>query len=120
MKLNLDDRSERLRFISTLVLVVGFLCAVVIYWRADQAATNPLGDQEDSKQYMRQMELYGGKANVLASDTRQWLVGLFHGRSLALTVVAMAVVVAAGFRFAAIPLPPGAETGRRRGGGSGG
>jgi hypothetical protein len=104
MQWNLNDRSSRLRFISLAILVAGLLTSAVIFWNA--SPENPAGyDPEDSRQYLRQMELYGGKANVLAYDFREWFVGLWHGKSLALTVAVITVLVAAGFRLAAIPVP---------------
>jgi hypothetical protein len=101
------DRSARLRALSLAVLVAGLLSAAVIYWHAVQAAPD-LSDYnpENSKQFLRQMELYGGKANVLAYDLREWWKGLWHGRSLAATVAVLTVLLAAALRFAAIPLPP--------------
>jgi hypothetical protein len=107
MKSNLTDRSTRLRVISFTILIVGLLSSIVIYSRASGGSENPSAyDPEDSKQSLRQMELYGGKANVFAYDVRQWLDGLWHGKSLAFTVGFIAVLLAAGFRLAAIPLPP--------------
>jgi hypothetical protein len=104
MKWNLNERSTRLRLVSLAILVAGLLCSAVIFWHT--SPENPAGyDPEDSKQYLRQMELYGGKANVLAYDFREWFIGLWHGRSLALTVAVITVLVAAGFRLAAIPVP---------------
>ncbi len=101
MRWKLSDRSARLRALSTLVLIAGLLGAVVINVRAGQVAQDPLGDQEESKQYLRQMELYGGKANVLASEARQWFGGLWHGKSLAFTVGFLALLLAGGLRFMA-------------------
>jgi hypothetical protein len=101
MKWKLTDRSAKLRFLSSAVLVAGLLLAVVINIRAGQVADNPLGDPDDSKQYLRQMELYGGKANVVASDVRQWFGSLWHGKSLAFTVGFLALVLAGGLRFLA-------------------
>jgi hypothetical protein len=103
MKWNLNERSTRLRFISLAILIAGLLSSAVIFWNAspDLAGYDP----EDSKQYLRQMELYGGKANLLAYDFREWFIGLWHGRSLALTVAVIAVLLSAGFRLAAIPVP---------------
>jgi len=49
--------------------------------------------------------MYGGKANVLASDLRSWFNGLWHGRPLAFTVAAIAILVALAYRFFATPLP---------------
>jgi hypothetical protein len=99
------DRSERLRVASVVILIVGFLAAVVVYATASQAPPNPLGDPEDSKAYLRQMQLYGGQANVIAYEVRQWFAGLWHGKPLAFTVAGIAVLLAAGCRFAAVPLP---------------
>jgi hypothetical protein len=108
MKWNLADRSTRLRAISFIVLGLGLLLAVAIY---RSAAQNPEQEPEwlspdYSKQTLRQAEVYGGKANVLATEFRQWFSGLWHGRSLAFTVFVLSALVAAGFRLAAIPLPP--------------
>lgn len=100
------DRSTRLRIISAAILIVGLVGAVAIYFSASQAPANPLGDPEDSKKYLREMELYGGKANLLAEEVREWLDGLWHGKRLAFTVAFLAALLAAGFRLAAIPLPP--------------
>jgi hypothetical protein len=107
MSWDLTDRSTRLRVISSAILILGLLGAIVIYWNAVPPPENPLVDQlENSKQYQHQLEIYGGQSNVLASDFRQWFVGLWHGRSLAVTVAFIALLLAAGFRVAAIPLPP--------------
>src|ERR1700726_2915396 len=101
------DRSTALRTISAAILIAGLAAAIVIYAHAGPAPDYPLGsDLEDSKVYLRQLELYGGKANVLGVELRQWFDGLWHGRSLAFTVAVLAALVAAGFRLAAIPLPP--------------
>jgi hypothetical protein len=101
------DRSTVLRTISAAILIAGLAAAIVIYAHAGPAPDYPLGsDPEDSKVYLRQLELYGGKANVLGVELRQWFDGLWHGRSLAFTVAVLAALVAAGFRLAAIPLPP--------------
>lgn len=104
------DRSARLRILSATILIVGLASAIVLYVRAGQAPGNPLGyDPEDTKQYLHDMELFGGKMNVVAADIRQWFGGLWHGRRLAYTVAFLAVLLAAGFRVAAIPLPPLAD-----------
>jgi len=104
MKWNLRDRSTRLRFISMATLMAGLLGSMVIYWNADPYATDYQLDE--TKKSLRQLEVYGGKANVMASDLREWIGGLWHGRSLAVTVAVLSALVAAGFRLAAIPLPP--------------
>ncbi|MBV8200170.1 MAG: hypothetical protein JOZ15_06060 [Acidobacteria bacterium] len=115
MKWTPSQRSTRLRLTSYAILAAGLLSAFVIYWNA--APPNPLGyDPEDSKQYLRQMEVYGGKANLLAYDFREWFAGLWHGRSLAFTVAVIAALLAAGVRLAAIPVPPVARSSAGAGG----
>jgi len=101
------DRSTVLRTISGAILIGGLAAAIVIYANAGAAPAYPAGyDPDDSKQYLRQLELYGGKANVLGVELREWFDGLWHGRTLAFTVAVLAALLAAGFRLAAIPLPP--------------
>src|ERR1700680_5014027 len=100
-------RSTVLRTISAAILIGGLAAAIVIYANAGPAPEYPLGsDPEDSKVYLRQLELYGGKANVLAVELRQWFDGLWHGRSLAFTVAVLAALAGAGFRLAPLPPPP--------------
>lgn len=65
-----------------------------------------MGDPEDSKQSLRELEMYGGQANVFAYEIRRWLGSLWQGPRLAFTVAVLASIIAAGYRLAAIPLPP--------------
>jgi hypothetical protein len=89
------------------ILVAGFGSALVIYVTATPVPANPLGyDPEDSKQYLREMEVYGGKANLLASAFRQWFDSLWHGRRLAVTVVCLTLLLLLFFWVASTPLPP--------------
>jgi hypothetical protein len=43
------------------------------------------------------MEVYGGKANLLAGEFMHWFQGLWHGKRLAFTVACTTVLVAAAF-----------------------
>lgn len=79
---------------------MGLGSAALIYATAESVPDDPLGLQ-DSKQYARAMELYGGKANVLAGALMHWFQGLWHGKRLALTVACMTVLAAAAFRLVA-------------------
>jgi hypothetical protein len=97
----------RRRFIAIVILVVGFGSALVIYVTATPAPANPLGyEPENSKQYLRDMEVYGGKANLLASELRQWFDSLWQGRRLAITVVCLTLMFLLFFLVATTPLPP--------------
>ncbi len=91
--------------VAGVIALLGVLLAGVLYVRAPQPTAE---DErlEDSKQYLRQMEVYGGDANVLASEFRVWFGGLWHGRSLAYTVAVIGLLVAAAAWLVLTPLPP--------------
>lgn len=98
-------RTRRLRILSNAILVAGLLASPVIYFTAAPPPDDPLGSMEDSKQSLRQLQMYGGEANVFAYQVREWFGSLWHGTRLAITVPVLAAVAAWGCRFAAIPLP---------------
>jgi hypothetical protein len=118
MNWNNLDRRTRLKLISLIILLVGLGSAAWIYHRAENTPYGALGYveeggtlypvmPEDSKEYLRSMELYGGKANVLADRSRRWFVGLFQGKSLAVIIAGAAIIISWGFFYAAHhPTPP--------------
>ncbi|HVN72294.1 MAG TPA: hypothetical protein VMU10_09780 [Desulfomonilia bacterium] len=107
--------------IATLVLIAGLVSAVSIYRTAEDDAGGALGYEvvggsvypimpEDTKMYSHDLELYGGKAAVLADELRLWFAGLWHGKSLAYTIAFLSIVIALGFIFAARHLPSNMNT----------
>jgi hypothetical protein len=126
MKGRIADTRTWLNLASVLILVAGLGSALVIYQRAAPEAKAVLGYEEaggsvypvmpeDSKQYERSMELYGGKANLLADQLRRWFLGLWQGKSLALTVACITLLISLGIFFAANFLPPPPEPDGRHG-----
>jgi hypothetical protein len=104
-------REEWLRLGTRAILIVGFATAVVIYFAAQPPAENPLGyDPLDTKKYLHDLEVYGGKANVLAAELREWFDSLWHGRPLAFTVAVLTLIATGVFRFFATPLPAETKT----------
>ena len=78
---------KNLRFMAIMILIFGLGSAVAIYLIAEPTPVNPFEyDLLTSKKYIRELELYGGKFNVLATEFNQWFVGLWHGKSLAFTI----------------------------------
>jgi hypothetical protein len=53
---------------------------------------------EDSKRFLRDLELYGGKTGVLLYEFRSWFAGLWEGKSLAYTVACIAIFLSLGFQ----------------------
>ncbi len=96
-------RTRRLRLLSNAILVAGLLASLVIYRTAAAAPDDPLGSMEDSKQSLRQLQMYGGEANVFAYQVREWFGSLWHGTRLAVTVAVLAAIAAGCCRFVAVP-----------------
>jgi len=106
------DKTIRLKIIGAIILVVGLSSATLIYLHAGRNSPGVLGyeagegrlypiNPEDSKQYLRDLELYGGKANVLADEFRRWFAGLWQGKSLAYIIGGTAILVSFGLFYAA-------------------
>lgn len=97
---HVPDRDERWKRLSRTVLAGGFLAAVVIYVAAGPEPENSPGyDPMQNKMFLHDLELYGGKANVLAAEFRDWFAGLWQGRNLAFTVAALTILFVLALRF---------------------
>ncbi|HTP65105.1 MAG TPA: hypothetical protein VMJ66_06905 [Geobacteraceae bacterium] len=95
------NRRIRLYIIAAAILATGLLSAAVIYLRAESASDNALIDEiEYSKRYQHDLELYGGKANVLATEITNWFKGLWRGKRLAYTIAFITLLISCGFFYA--------------------
>ncbi len=102
MKWALAERRNRLYLISAAMLVLGLLSAAFVYLHAGTDQDNAtLNEYEYSKRYQHDLELYGGKANIVATEITNWFSGLWHGKGLAYTIACLTVLVSYGFFFAA-------------------
>jgi hypothetical protein len=83
-----------LRWLSYAMLTLGLGSAVFLYVTASPPPPHPLGyDPFASKKYVRELELYGGKINVLAVAFRQWLESLWRGQHRAYTLAFLTVML---------------------------
>jgi hypothetical protein len=116
MKRKVADLRESLILIGAIIMLVGLGSAILIYQSAGDNSDSVLGYEiidgsaypirpEDSRMYRRDLELYGGKAAVLADDFSRWFVGLWHGKSLAFMVAGISIFISFGIFFAANRLP---------------
>jgi hypothetical protein len=121
MKWKIADRHTGLNLLGATILLVGLGSALLIYRTAGNDANSVLGYEvgdgsvysvqpEDSKKYLRDMELYGGKANVLMDEFRRWFIGLWHGESLAFTVAGITIFISLGVFYAAHRLASGLKS----------
>ncbi|MCL5023553.1 MAG: hypothetical protein M1497_09345 [Nitrospirae bacterium] len=112
MKLKIANRKAGLYLIAATILLVGLGSALVIYLTAGNDSGRVLGYEiigghaypispEDSKMYRHDLELYGGKWNVMADEFMGWLAGLWQGKSLAFTVAWGTIFLSLGFFFVA-------------------
>ena len=117
MKWKIADLHICLNLISAIILLVGLGSAILIYRAAENNSYSVLGYEEgdgsvypimpeDSKKYLRDLQLYGGKANQLADELWRGFVGLWHGKSLAFTVACITIFISFGVFYAANHLPP--------------
>ncbi len=104
MKQEITKAQARLYAIAAVILLAGLCSAVVIYLRAGDESQGALSYEsagghvypvypEDSKMYKHDLELYGGKLNVITDDFMRWVAGLWHGRSLAFTVACITTLI---------------------------
>jgi ABC-type phosphate/phosphonate transport system permease subunit len=102
--------------ITAIILFVGLGSAALIFTKAEVVSDNVSGygmengtvyqiSPEDTKMYSRNMEMYGGKANVLVDEFRHWFIGLWQGQALAYTIACITVIISLGLLFAANHLP---------------
>ena len=97
---HVPDRDARLKRLTRAILAGGFLAAAVIYVVAGPEPENSPGyDPMQNKMFLHDLELYGGKANVLAAEFRGWFVGLWQGRNLAFTVAVLTILSVLALRF---------------------
>src|SRR5262245_38754282 len=96
----------RLKRLTIALLAVGFTAAIVIFVLAQSPADNPLGyDPMDTKQYVHDLEVYGGQANVLAAQFERWFLDLWRGRNLAYSVAISTLLLVWIVRFFGKPVP---------------
>jgi hypothetical protein len=109
---------RRLYLCSIIIVVVGLCGALLIYLTAGEdtdgegfeivivdgkAYPIPLSS---TKMYRRELQRFGGKAALLFDDFNRWFTGLWHGKSLAVTVVWITAFISLGVFLFARLLPP--------------
>ena len=112
MSWKITDLRACLNVLGALVLLVGLGSSLYVYWAAERQTTNVLGYEADggevypilpgdSKKYLRDLEIYGGKSAVLAEEFKSWFARLWHGKSLAWIVAGATLLISAGLFYAA-------------------
>ena len=95
----------RLYLVGAFILLAGLAGATLVYLNAADDDGDSVGYElaggnvqvitpGGSKSYRHDLELYGGKAAVLADDFNRWFADLWQGRRLAYTLALLASGVA--------------------------
>ncbi|HEY7904768.1 MAG TPA: hypothetical protein VIH36_15045 [Casimicrobiaceae bacterium] len=85
----------RFLYLAAASLATGLVAAALIYAFADATGPDAAAQIAGSRVYEYDIERIGGKSAVYAVRFNQWLASLWHGTTLAWTVAAIAVGVAA-------------------------
>ena len=121
MKWKITDPQTYLNLIGIIILLVGLGSAALIYNAAENDSRDVLGYEiidgqaypihpEDSKMYVHDLQVIGGKASVLIDEFRRWFVGIWRGKSLAFTVAFISIFLSIPFFFFAKYLPDSYES----------
>lgn len=112
MNWKIFTRRTSLNLISAIILVVGLGSAAFIYQRAVNNLYGEVTDEtmhqimlQNSKLYRHNLEVFGGKLNVIMDDFRRWLNELWHGKSLAFIMACISIIISALFFYTANYLP---------------
>ena len=93
---------ERLRIAAIAVLAAGLGIAVGLYIGAgDDSAPGVFDAVYGSKRYVRDLQLYGGKASVLFDEFMRWFGSLWEGRRLAYSVAVLTLAASGALFYAA-------------------
>jgi hypothetical protein len=121
MKWKSIDLRKRLYLLSAIILIAGLASAALIYWTAMNKESSDSGyevaggfiypnNAENSKKYIHDLQLYGGKAAVLSDQFMRWFAGLWQGQTLAFTVAFISVFISFAVFVAANNAPSGSTS----------
>jgi hypothetical protein len=95
---------NRHRWRAAAILAAGLAVSLAVWLRARSVATDDF-QLEESKRYLRDLAMYGGTANVVATDVRHWFTGLWRGVNLAKTLAVLTVAAAGAYLYIAPRAP---------------
>ncbi len=80
----------KLRLLAAIILLAGLGSAGVIYLTVEDTPEDPLVEQiQNSKRVRRELEIYGGKLNLIGHDLSLWFDRQWHGKALWFPIAAL-------------------------------
>lgn len=119
MKTEIREPRTILRLIGAAILLAGLAGSIVIYLTAANEEDDSVYGEisgvkpQETKMFRHAVELYGGKANVIAVDFMRWFNGLWHGKALAFTLACITIFISYGCFFSAKRIQAGPKSGDR-------
>lgn len=96
-----------LRLVAAVLLLAGLLSGGGVWLTAEDVPEDHWTREfQGSKAYRRNLEIYGGKLNVIGDDLSRWYAKRWQGRQLAYTIVVLAAGTSLLLLFVAGYLPP--------------
>jgi hypothetical protein len=108
---------HRLYIVSVAILIAGLCSGTAIHFLSEDLPDGgdgyvivdgqkyPAGVYQ-SKRYQRELERYGGKANVIFDELNRWFASLWQGKRLGVTLGSISVIASLGLFFLARFLYP--------------
>lgn len=116
MKEEMSARQKYLYIAAAIVLMVGLGSAAIIYLTASEPnGAELLAGIENSKRYIHNLEVYGGKMNVLMDQFMRWFDSLWHGKALAGSVAIITILFSLCLGLIAYNQPPDSRTDEKSG-----
>ncbi len=85
----------RFRSMAILIFFIGMLSSIVIFFAAHPASENALGyDPAGGKMYLHDLQVYGGRINIIAVEFTRWFYGLWQGKTLSFSIAFLTTVIA--------------------------
>src|SRR5215471_15627526 len=101
------QRHEIVRYWGAAILVVGLICAGLIYvFTSDDRDLEIAAEIASGRMYQHNLELMGGKLGIVLADVNDWFASLWHGKRLAGTIAVLAIVTGSGCFWVASLMAP--------------
>lgn len=101
--MNNKTLQKRLSLSSWIILATGLIAAAVIYQLSSPEALDNSANLLVSKKYLHDLEVYGGRANVIQDEFLRWFEGLWEGKQLGITIAVITGFIFLALRFLASP-----------------
>ena len=92
---------RQLYLAAIIIFVAGLFAGLFVYLKANvEPVDMTIYQIEHSKKYLRSLQVYAGEMAVVEDEFCRWFKSIWHGRSLAYTIVCITVLLSGMFYLA--------------------